>query len=367
MADTQNGNEKQKETKALVERKKHFFGQLHTELEKRKGDFARLLPKYLSPERFFAIAYQAVARTPELQECTIESLLRCAMRSAELGLELGGVKGHAYMVPFNNKRTGRKEAQFISGYRGLAHLTLLAGGVQKVWANVVHKGERFEVELGSEPRLLHTPAPVGPQRKNEDIVGFYAVAKLANGEVQFDVMSKADVDAIRARSKARDNGPWVTDYSEMGKKTVFRRLQKWLPMTDGQGADRLAKALELDNEATGLDEGVVEATITPMPSELLDEIEKDAAESGESKSEEKPGRDTREDFGDFQASGDRISEPQRKVIEDAIKQQGITEIDQAGILQRRGFKELSGVTAGKMGDVLRDVLTFNKKGQGAHA
>jgi recombination protein RecT len=357
----QNNNEKQKEAKALVERKKHFFGQLHTEMEKRKDEFARLLPKYLTPERFFAIAYQAVARTPEMQECTIESLLRCAMQSAELGLELGGVKGHAYMVPFNNKKTGRKEAQFIPGYRGLAHLTLQAGGVQKVWTNVVYKGEKFEVELGSEPRLFHTPAPLGP-RKNEEIVGFYAVAKLANGEVQFDVMSKADVDAIRARSKARDNGPWVSDYPEMGKKTVFRRLQKWLPMTDGHGADRLAKALELDNEATRLDEGAVETTGTPMPSELLDEMEKAEGQEGE-----RPGGDEREEFGDFQANIDPISEPQRMTIENAIRQQGITEADQAGILKRHGFKDLAEVTAGKMGEVLRDVLAFNKKGQGAHA
>jgi recombinational DNA repair protein RecT len=44
-------------------------------------------------------------------------------------------------------------------------------------------------------------------------------------------MTKDEVDSIKQRSRAGSSGPWVTDYNEMGKKTVFRRLTKWIPLS----------------------------------------------------------------------------------------------------------------------------------------
>jgi recombination protein RecT len=44
-------------------------------------------------------------------------------------------------------------------------------------------------------------------------------------------MTKADVESIRSRSKAGKSGPWVTDWNEMAKKTVFRRASKWVPLS----------------------------------------------------------------------------------------------------------------------------------------
>ncbi len=57
------------------------------------------------------------------------------------------------------------------------------------------------------------------------------MAKLKDGGTQFEVMSRAEVDAIRARSKAGRSGPWVTDYQAMAQKTVIRRLFKYLPVS----------------------------------------------------------------------------------------------------------------------------------------
>ena len=44
-------------------------------------------------------------------------------------------------------------------------------------------------------------------------------------------LARAEVDGIRARSKASGNGPWVSDYEAMAKKTVIRRVFPYLPVS----------------------------------------------------------------------------------------------------------------------------------------
>jgi hypothetical protein len=63
-------------------------------------------------------------------------------------------------------------------------------------------------------------------------------------------MSRAQVDAIRAQSKAGNSGPWQTHYEEMAKKTVIRRLFKYLPVSI-----EIQKAVGLDEQAeAGIDQ-----------------------------------------------------------------------------------------------------------------
>lgn len=107
-------------------------------------------------------------------------------------------------------------------------------------ATVVHERDKFEYTKGIEQTIDHRPFLDGEPGPLKHV---YAVAKLKDGEVLVEVMSKAQVDAIRARSKSGSNGPWVTDYDEMAKKTVFRRLSKWLPLS----SELFEKAVEHDN------------------------------------------------------------------------------------------------------------------------
>ena len=53
----------------------------------------------------------------------------------------------------------------------------------------------------------------------------------ASGEKSREVMSVEDVLAIKARSRSGNSGPWVSDFSEMAKKTVIRRHSKRLPLS----------------------------------------------------------------------------------------------------------------------------------------
>ena len=59
----------------------------------------------------------------------------------------------------------------------------------------------------------------------------YAVAQLKGGGVQFEVMSRAEIEEVRKTSKAGQSGPWSSHWEEMAKKTVIRRLFKYLPVS----------------------------------------------------------------------------------------------------------------------------------------
>lgn len=155
------------------------------------------------------------------------------MTSAQLGLD-PGVLGHVYYVPFNNKvklpggrEVWEKQVQFIPGYKGLLELCRRSNQIASVFAQTVHESDKFEIVYGTEQQLRHVPA----LKDKGDVVGAYAYAKLKDGTEQYEYMTREEVEAVRARSKSKDNGPWVTDWEEMAKKTVLKRLTKTLPMS----------------------------------------------------------------------------------------------------------------------------------------
>lgn len=208
-------------------------------LDKAAPSIAAVLPKHLTVERLTKVALSATARTPSLLACSPHSLVRAVMQGAELGLEVGGLLGEAYLVPFKDT------IQLIVGYRGLVKLARQSGQLTSIEAYVVRERDSFELEYGLEPKLVHKPAMTGDPGP---VAAVYAIARFKDGGRQVDVMTNAEVESVRKRSAASSAGPWVTDYAEMAKKTVVRRLCKYLPLSP-----ELARALE--HEAA-VDEGV---------------------------------------------------------------------------------------------------------------
>lgn len=242
---------------------------------------AMALPRHMTPERLARIAMTEMRRIPKLQQCEPTSFLGAVIQCAQLGLEPGGALGHAYILPFNrNVKDGNRwrkvvEAQVIIGYRGMIDLARRSGQIVSIDARAVYDGDKFECELGLEPRIEHVPDWENPNRTKPEALRFvYAVAKLKDGGVQFDVMSRAEVDAIRARSKSSDDGPWVTDYAAMAIKTVVRRLFKFLPVSielqtavglDEQGEAGVSQGLAgiIDQDMIEVDEGAHEGSDAP--------------------------------------------------------------------------------------------------------
>lgn len=192
-----------------------------------EGEIAKALPSVITPERFTRIVLSALSVNPKLGTCTPASFLGAMMTSAQLGLEVNTPLGQAYVLPYNNK--GVMEAQFQLGYKGLIDLAYRSGEVEVIQAHVVYEHDEFKCEYGLEPKLTHIPA----DSDRGEPVKVYAVFKTKSGGYGFEVMSMDDVRNHAAKySKAYNNtfSPWKTNFEEMAKKTVLKRVLKYAPL-----------------------------------------------------------------------------------------------------------------------------------------
>ena len=187
-----------------------------------KNQMAMALPKTLTADRLTRIVMTEFRKTPALLRCDQQSLFGAVLQCAALGLEPGSALGHCYLLPYG------KTCQLIIGYRGMIDLARRSGQIVSLSAYVVHEADDFHYELGLHPDIRHTPSPSADRGP---VIYVYAVAVLKDGGVQFEVMSRAEVESVRSRSKAGKSGPWVSDWDAMAKKTVIRRLFKYLPVS----------------------------------------------------------------------------------------------------------------------------------------
>ncbi len=181
----------------------------------------------IHPEKFVRLALTTIRKTPKLAEATVPSLLGALMTCSQLGLEPGGPLGHAYLIPYENRKDGTVEAQLIIGYRGYIDLMYRSDRLAAVAAFAVYQADDFYFELGTNAHLIHRPE----LDDRGELVAVYAIAELVSGSKPFDVLSKANVDARRQRSRgaASQYSPWNTDYEAMARKTAIRQIFRWLP------------------------------------------------------------------------------------------------------------------------------------------
>lgn len=267
-------------------------------INRSKDQISARLPKHLTADRIMKVALTAINKTPKLLECSRESLLMSIMQAAEMGLEPGGLLGEGYLVPYGT------QCQFIPGYRGLISLARRSGQIVSIEAHVVFQKDEFECGFGLDPFLKHTPAweevDPGPLRF------VYAVAKLKDGGVQFEVMSRAQIEGIRAKSKAGRSGPWVDHFDEMARKTVIRRLFKYLPVSV-----ELAQALEIQASAETGDFSGITIEAEPGAPTVTHDAQGELAQAGG-----QPAEDRKEQGGQEQQQGEQ---PARRSRADALK------------------------------------------------
>jgi recombination protein RecT len=167
----------------------------------------------------------SVERNPKLlTHADRQSLLNAAMSAACLGLEVDGITGQAFFIPFKGK------AQLVIGYKGMSTMAARSGFT--VQGEVVRDGDPFDYELGDRGFVRHKPK-LG---NRGDIIAAWATASSLTRPAIVSVLGIDDLMAIRAKSpavKGNADTPWnemTIGFPAMCSKSVKRRLGRSMPL-----------------------------------------------------------------------------------------------------------------------------------------
>lgn len=198
---------------------KHPLVILRERFEQRRDELKNMLPNDVSPERFIRAITTSAQLNPDILACQWSTLWTAGVRAARDGLVPDGREGA--IVPFKSTAT------WIPMYQGLLKRFRRSGQFRWITADVVREGEEFYHYVDEHgEHIRHTPG----DNFDAPILKIYAMATTKDGGVFVTVMSIAEVNKIRAMSKAtREDSPWRMWFSEMAKKTALRRLSKVLP------------------------------------------------------------------------------------------------------------------------------------------
>jgi recombination protein RecT len=236
-------------------------------LDAYKSEIARALPKHLSPDTMARVALTCFRMNPKLAECKPASVFASVIQASQLGLR-PGMLGECFLIPYAG------ECTLQLGYQGLLELVRRSGLVDSIAANVVYEKDVYKVSFGTDPGITHEPYLDGDRGKAKFV---YAVAKIKGGGVHVEVMTLDEIYRIRDRSQNVRNAkkydkqtPWDTDFDEMTRKTVLRRICKYLPKSNelaqalslSDAADRGAQRLSVDDAIAG--------TFVPVPETDVD-------------------------------------------------------------------------------------------------
>lgn len=257
----------QKAAEAAVEKKSNPT--IKDYIRSMEGEIAKALPSVITPERFTRITLSALSTNPKLAECTPASFLGAMMTAAQLGVEPNTPLGQAYLIPYHNGKKRCMETQFQLGYKGLIDLAYRSGEVSIIQAQTVYSNDKFSYAFGLEPKLDHIPA----LSDRGEAIAFYAMFRTKDGGYGFEVMSIDDVRAHAQKfSKSFGSGPWQTNFEEMAKKTVLKKVLKYAPLKSD-----FVRAVSTDESV----KNEVAEDMTMVPSEAI-EVEYEATEATES-------------------------------------------------------------------------------------
>lgn len=237
---------------------------VQTSLAGMQKQFQSTLPSHISPQKFLRAAVTAVQNTPDLQECEVPTIITACQKAATDGLIIDGRE--AALVTFNkkNQKTNKweKHAQYMPMVAGILKKARNSGQISAISAHVVYKNDLFDYELGLEPKLTHKPVIDG---EPGELRCAYAIAKLKDGSTQFEVMTKSQIYKILQSSKAgwddkknQPKGIWLKWEDEMWRKTVLKRLAKYLPSSSD-----LDGIIDYDNKEFGLADADIDDTPPP--------------------------------------------------------------------------------------------------------
>jgi recombination protein RecT len=220
------------------------------------GQLLTALPQHITVDRFKRVVMTAVNMTPALASADRRSLFNACIKCATDGLVPDGRE--AALVTFGN------QCAYMPMVFGIIKKLRQSGEIASISARLVFENElkaglfKFAIEDGQE-KLSHQPMLMGERGR---VALAYATARFKDGTVQNEVMTFADIEKVRNVSRSKDRGPWKDWWDEMARKTVVRRLSKYLPLS----AEDM-RVFEADHEASEFD-ALREAAKTAGPQSI---------------------------------------------------------------------------------------------------
>lgn len=234
-----------KATTAIVKKNETPFEQA---LESVLENVSLSIPKTMNRATFVQTLKNMVTKTPQLANCSRQSVMAALVTLAELGVT------NAFLIPYMNHKKGIMEAQLQLGYQALLTLAYRSERVISIDAKAVYSGDMFDYEEGTETKLIHKRNTTGMRG---EAIGYYAIGKLKDGGIKVEYMSKAEVeDHANHYCKAKDKdgkyvGAWKDAFDEMAKKTVLKKLLKTMP-----SSIEIERAIEADESVKEYREGM---------------------------------------------------------------------------------------------------------------
>ena len=207
----------------MATKDKNYLVAIHEGLDNSLDRQVAALPSSFNKQRFLQNCMTVLQDgTADFSKCDPRSVVRTLMKGAYLGLDF--FNNECYAIPFGDK------VQFLTDYKGEIKLAKLysSNPIQDIYAKVVREGDEFieRIENGRQT-VSFNPKPFN----NGEIIGAFAVCLYKDGGMIYDTMSKAEIEHTRnAFSKAANSKAWRDSYGEMSKKTVLRRLCKFIDL-----------------------------------------------------------------------------------------------------------------------------------------
>ena len=208
-----------------------------------------------SPERFEKEALHAVniwndPKNGYLRKADANSLTLALVNVAQTSLTLNPIAKEAFLIPRYDRTHKIIRITLEPSYVGLVKLLTDAGSVTSINTQLVYQEDEFSIDLAADQPVRHIPK----LKDRGEIWGAYSIAKLATGEKQVEWMDVEEIHKIRDTSESfkawKDDNTkqtiWNTYYGEMCRKTVLKRIYKYLPRTDRM--ERFDKAVSLTNQ-----------------------------------------------------------------------------------------------------------------------
>ena len=198
-----------------------------------------------------------------LRRCSPTGIIQAGLNSVKYNFPLDNNLGFCYVVPYKGF------AQFQIGWRGYVQLAQRTGQYLCINVTEVKEGEYLGFDIASGRPRLGEPAE---NRDELPDVGYLAYFKLLNGAEYYYYQTRQQIEAFKNRySPAANCGPWVSNFSEMAKKTVLKHLLKnFGPLTSEIAGALKADSLNYQGNKCGYDVPTLQTEIV-LPALKADE------------------------------------------------------------------------------------------------